>query len=61
MCLVMMTIAFFLFTLLGLYLDNVIPSAYGRSKPFYFFLSPYYWGCKRNQQAKIENNEDVQE
>lgn len=34
---------FFIYGLIGLYLDNVIPSATGVRQPFYFFLTKEYW------------------
>jgi hypothetical protein len=45
--LTMMTASFFIFTLLGLYLDKVIPSTYGMSRSPYFCLTASYWGCRR--------------
>lgn len=33
-----------LFMMLAWYFDNVWPNEYGRSKPFYFFFTPEYWG-----------------
>ena len=39
----MCTLSFFLFTLLGLYLDKVLPSQFGVRLPPYFFLLPSYW------------------
>ncbi len=45
-CLLIMTLSFFMFLILGIYLDNVFPSAYGlRKKPLYF-LEASYW-CKQ--------------
>ena len=41
--LIMMAISFGVLTLLGLYLDNVLPSTYGVRKPIYFCLTPRYW------------------
>ncbi len=34
---------FWLFSLLGIYLDRVLPQQYGSSLPFYFPLSPKFW------------------
>eukprot|EP00350_Pseudokeronopsis_sp_OXSARD2_P004322 CAMPEP_0170541864 /NCGR_PEP_ID=MMETSP0211-20121228/1473_1 /TAXON_ID=311385 /ORGANISM="Pseudokeronopsis sp., Strain OXSARD2" /LENGTH=123 /DNA_ID=CAMNT_0010844741 /DNA_START=299 /DNA_END=666 /DNA_ORIENTATION=+ len=50
----MLVISFFIFLLLGLYLDNVLPSAYGRKKSWYFCISPSYWRGHR-RTAKIEH------
>ena len=35
------------FAILGLYLDNVIQGVYGTAKPFYFCLTPSFYGCKK--------------
>ena len=42
-CLLMMVASFFLFMTLGLYLDNVLPSAYGMRKPWFFCCSRRFW------------------
>ncbi|KAI9026752.1 hypothetical protein DFJ74DRAFT_604379 [Hyaloraphidium curvatum] len=44
-----MNIAFYM--LLMWYFDNVIPDEFGRSRPFYFFLLPSYWGFKKRPSA----------
>lgn len=47
--------------LLGLiawYLDHTVASNRGTSEPFYFFLTPKYWGCKRKRrlnQARLSH------
>lgn len=48
-----MAISFFICLLLGLYLDNVLPSAYGLRKPWYFFCSPSYWFGTSSGRARI--------
>lgn len=67
----MCTLSFFLFTLLGIYLDKVLPSQFGVRLPPYFFLLPSYWfnSKKRatqkcpefaeDEHMKKENYEDV--
>lgn len=42
-CLYMMVVSFGAFFILGIYLENVLPTAYGLRKPFYFFLTKSYW------------------
>jgi hypothetical protein len=42
-CLLIMVVSFFLFLIIGLYLDNVFPSVYGLRKKPWFFLKPSYW------------------
>eukprot|EP01090_Pellita_catalonica_P008622 TRINITY_DN196_c0_g1_i1.p1 TRINITY_DN196_c0_g1~~TRINITY_DN196_c0_g1_i1.p1 ORF type:complete len:943 (+),score=171.62 TRINITY_DN196_c0_g1_i1:378-2831(+) len=34
---------FFIYLVIALYLDNVLPNEYGVRKSFYFFLTPGYW------------------
>ena len=36
---------FVMYGLLAIYLDQVVPTDYGRTRPWLFFLSPSYWGC----------------
>eukprot|EP01114_Cavostelium_apophysatum_P020991 TRINITY_DN7191_c0_g1_i5.p1 TRINITY_DN7191_c0_g1~~TRINITY_DN7191_c0_g1_i5.p1 ORF type:complete len:1762 (+),score=405.22 TRINITY_DN7191_c0_g1_i5:86-5371(+) len=47
---------FFVYLLIGLYLDNVLASEYGTRKKFYYFLTPSYWTGK---QATISYGEDI--
>jgi len=38
-----------------LYLDNILPDAQGMRKPFYYFLTPSYWGFgKANARDTVE-------
>lgn len=39
----MMFVSFWIFTFLGIYLDNVLPGVNGIRKPFYFIFQPSYW------------------
>jgi len=41
----MLAIDLFLFVLIGLWLDNVMPKQIGQQKSCCFCLSPTYWGC----------------
>ena len=44
-----------LFTLLGAYLDQVLPKEWGTRQPFYFFLTPRYWGfLNRGNQGNVQ-------
>lgn len=57
-CLIMMSISGFMFLIIGLYLDNVVPSAFGRQKPWYFCVSPTFWrGYKKSNKTRIDNKE----
>lgn len=43
-----MAMSLIIFTILGLYLDMVLPGPNKRRLPFYFFLQPSYWcGTKK--------------
>jgi ATP-binding cassette subfamily A (ABC1) protein 3 len=43
MCLGMMVVSCLVFLVIGLYLDNVLPSAFGLKQPWYFPVSPTFW------------------
>jgi hypothetical protein len=58
-CLLIMIISFFLFLILGLYLDNVFPSVYGLRKQPWFFLKPSYWCKTRGLSASRRGAERV--
>ena len=57
-CLLIMIVSFFLFLILGLYLDNVFPSVYGLRKQPWFFLKPSYW-CKSRGLSSNKRGERV--
>ncbi|XP_061191991.1 uncharacterized protein LOC133200204 [Saccostrea echinata] len=44
-CLVMMALDGVIYLLIGWYVRGVKPGKYGVPEPWYFPLSPYYWGC----------------
>ncbi len=52
-CLVMMIASFFLFLILGLYLDNVFPSIYGLRKHPLYCLTRGYWCRIQNRKREI--------
>eukprot|EP01114_Cavostelium_apophysatum_P009754 TRINITY_DN2300_c0_g1_i1.p1 TRINITY_DN2300_c0_g1~~TRINITY_DN2300_c0_g1_i1.p1 ORF type:complete len:1800 (+),score=493.64 TRINITY_DN2300_c0_g1_i1:225-5624(+) len=43
---------FFIYLLIALYLDNVVPSEYGTSRPWYYFVTPSYWSGKAKPRSK---------
>jgi hypothetical protein len=45
-----MVISLAIFFLLGIYLDNVLPSAYGLRKHWCYCLSPSYW-CRKGSPS----------
>lgn len=47
-CLISMTVSFFLFFWIGIYLDNTLPSAYGLRKGWFFCFTPSYWCGRRS-------------
>jgi len=51
----------FIFFILCLYCDNVLPNIYGNKKPFYYFLLPSYWKGKNsyiNEKRWIRETQD---
>ena len=38
-----LTVEMFVFMLLAVYLDNIVPNEYNNYRPFYYFLDPSYW------------------
>ena len=47
----MTAISFFVFLLVGLYIDKVFPGQYGIPQPFHFFLLPSFWCPKKRKVA----------
>ena len=63
-CYIMFTIDFFIYLILGFYLQNVIPHEYGVAKPWYFIFLPSYWcgDCfskKKKTTIDLEKNKDT--
>eukprot|EP00741_Cyanophora_paradoxa_P000093 tig00000057_g89.t1 len=48
---------FFLYLVLALYLDNVIPSHYGQTKGPFYFLYPSYWTGKEDHTEHIDQTD----
>ena len=54
--LIIMTISLMITFWLGIYLDNVLPSAYGLRKPWYFcFTSSYWFGADPGRRIRIHD------
>lgn len=54
----MMTISLILSFWLGIYFDNVLPSAYGLRKPWYFCCSPSYWfGSNDEDRSRVHQRD----
>ena len=51
----MLVVDFVMFVFLGFYLENVIPSEYGSSKPFYFLFTKKYWCGDKDQYLEGKN------
>ena len=47
-CLFMMVVSLAVFFIIGIYLENVLPTTYGLRKSFYFFLTKSYWFGNKN-------------
>ena len=56
--LIMFAVDFVLYTLLGLYFDQVWPSRYGSKKPFYFICLKSSYSCFENDNNENEENID---
>ena len=52
-------IDFFIFLILGYYLQNVVPRKYGIRKPFYFIFSSEFW-CGKKHRKKTKNKSKKQ-
>ena len=51
----MMTLDFFLYGLLALWLDNIVPTDYGIKRVPWFFLMPSYWkSSDKKENSKVE-------
>lgn len=57
----MMAISAIIFTILGLYLDKVIPSTYGKNRHPCFCFSPQFYGCCRKQRTDRIRGEAAEE
>jgi ATP-binding cassette subfamily A (ABC1) protein 3 len=55
--LIMLAVDIVIYTILGLYLDSVVPSPSGVRKPLYFFLTPEFWSSGKTASAKKAENE----
>lgn len=56
-CLRMLTLSFFFFLIVGLYFDNVLPSAYGVRKPWYFCISRRLFSSPTKRYSEFSNME----
>jgi len=54
--LIMLAVDIVIYVLIGLYLDNVVPSPSGVRKPLYYFLTSEYWSSEKTDSTnKIKN------
>ena len=53
-----MIISLLLFFWIGIWLDNVLPSAYGLRKGWCFCFSPQYW-CGRSRKGERKNSKNA--
>jgi ABC-type transport system involved in cytochrome bd biosynthesis fused ATPase/permease subunit len=47
-----------IFIVLAWYFDNVLAGEHGSPRPFYFFLTADYWGCKRKKPSARRGRDD---
>lgn len=52
-CCYMLLIDAAVYGIIGWYISNVFPGKYGISQPWYFPVSPSYWGCKSKKPKKM--------
>jgi ATP-binding cassette subfamily A (ABC1) protein 1 len=57
----MMGVSAIVFTVLGLYLDKVIPSKWGKSQHPCFCVAPKFWGCGGKARRERMNSAEVAE
>ena len=57
----MMTLSAILFTFLGLYLDKVVPSTYGKRRGVCWCVSSQYYGCGRKKRTQKVSSEEAEE
>lgn len=55
--LVMLAVDIVMYGIIGLYLDNIVPSPSGVRKPFYYFLTREYWSPGKTASASKFGNE----
>eukprot|EP00826_Nyctotherus_ovalis_P045315 TRINITY_DN49_c0_g1_i2.p1 TRINITY_DN49_c0_g1~~TRINITY_DN49_c0_g1_i2.p1 ORF type:complete len:1624 (+),score=501.10 TRINITY_DN49_c0_g1_i2:541-5412(+) len=55
--LIMLAVDIIMYGIIGLYLDNVVPSPSGVRKPIYYFLTREYWSPAKTESAKGVRNE----
>ena len=55
---VMLFFSFILFSLLGLYLDKVLPRDYGTREPVWFLCTGKFWDCLCCKQRVVRQIDD---
>ena len=55
----MMAIDMVWITILGFYLEMVMPKTFGRRRTLCFCISPSFWGCKRKGAHQISSAPDA--
>jgi ATP-binding cassette subfamily A (ABC1) protein 3 len=55
--LIMLAVDIVIYGIIGLYLDNVVPSPSGIRRPLYYFLMPEYWSTGKTDSANRIKNE----
>ena len=55
---IILVVDIFLYFILALYVENVIPGTLGYRLRFFYFLDPGYWGLSRSQSKVFINDEE---
>ena len=55
--LIMLAVDFVLFSILGLYLDNVLPREFGKRHPVFFCCMRRYYSCCSRQPRDLDDDE----
>lgn len=55
----MLTLDLFLYVLLGLYLDKIMPKEFGSRLSCFFCISPTYWGCCGRHKIRDPEDEEI--
>ena len=56
--LAMLTVSAIVFTVLGLYLDKVIPSRFGSTRSIIFCLKPSHYGCCKSKSKQSSTDDE---
>lgn len=55
-CIMMLVVDFFVYLVVGWYLERVVPKEVGVPEPFYFVFNPYYWFPSLGERGRGKGN-----